>query len=112
MTRELGGVDANILKMWKSDNTICDDDNRLTAAYWILFDKLDYHSHDNPYEMLKAVTPPDTIKRSRRWLHENSYIKYHERVEKAREKRYKEETERYSNTDVYAAMREKLKKEK
>ena len=110
MRKQVTGTDFNVLSLWKSDNTICDDDNRLVATYWMVYDKLIYSAHTNPYEMLKAVTPADTIKRSRRWLHEHSYITYSKDTEDKREELYKEKTEQYSNKDVFAAMREKLRK--
>lgn len=112
MSKPLTGIQANILKLWKADNTICDDDNRLTATYWLVFDKLDYSEHTNPYEMLKAVTPVDSIKRARRILHEFSHITYSKKTEDDREEQYKEHTEQYSNADSFAAMRARVKEGK
>lgn len=109
MTKQLTGIQANLLKLWKSDQTICDNDDRMVAMYWTVFDRWD-SIEGNLYEKLKSMTSYDSLTRARRLLNEYSYITYSKDAQKRREEQYKEKTEEYSNTDVFAMMREKINK--
>lgn len=106
--KQLTGIQASVLKLWKADMTICDDDDRLVATYWHVFDKWD-SLNGNLYDKLKAATSYDSITRARRYLNEHSHITYSKDAQERREEQYKEKTEQYSNSNDFAAMRERIK---
>lgn len=80
-----------IRQILETDERARNDDNYLTARVWLeqsgwLSITLGL-SVDNLVEILNVVTDQETIKRTRRHLHQFSYIEYKPEV---KEKRYKE----------------------
>lgn len=78
--------DKRVLECIERHPGIQNSDAKLLDTYWHEVDGWD--DSKSLYWNLLKVTPPGSITRSRRKLHEKEYIVYEEEVEKAREKKY------------------------
>ena len=105
---KLSAIQRNVIKLYELDENVVNEDSLLLARYWWAYDK--WNPQDDLYTNLKKVTPAESITRARRWLHEHNYIEYSKDADTRREEQYKEKTEEYSNSDVFAMMREKINK--
>ena len=89
-----------IQQILEEDPRARDDDTWLTAKVWAA--QLDYNlahygsAERTIYEMLQIVTDQETIKRTRRQLHQQGKIKYSEAVENKRYNSFKDKTAEYS----------------
>lgn len=86
--RKLNGIENNILKLYKENQDVVNDDALLTSEYWKKFDG--WVQSMPLYWNLQQVTPSESVTRARRKLHELDLVKYSTDADKARERRYVE----------------------
>ena len=89
--RKLTTTEQKVFNLYKEDRTVVDSDPLLYERYWIKYDGWD--EDRSLYFNLSRVTPAESISRARRQLHADGLVVYSKDVDKAREKRYKEELE-------------------
>ena len=87
-----------IQQILESDERARNDDSWLTAAVWNaeLGERRAFNGVGDLYEVLIRVTDQETIKRTRRQLHQQGKIKYSEAVENKRYNQFKDKTAEYS----------------
>jgi hypothetical protein len=94
MSKELKGINRNILELYKQDPNVVNFDKLLLTKYWTQFDGWD--KNRSLLENMLYVTPAGSITRGRRYLHQNGYIIYSKDVSERREKEYKRNLEEHS----------------
>lgn len=92
--KQLSGVQANIMELYRADPNVVNDDALLISRYWYAFDNWE-HIDGTLYDKMKRATTPETITRARRDLYQHGYIEYSPEADKARERKFIEKLDEY-----------------
>ena len=86
---------GEILRLYKLDKTVVEDDKRLIANIWHIYG---WDQSKDLLTNLKNVPNPETIRRTRQKLHQDGEIEYSKGVEERRYEASKEVTDEMSTT--------------